>query len=128
VRSLIRRYSMPWWGLKFYILISLINPHALNSSSHAVPSHNFFFFWIRENPTSRKAHFVRPGEEVKSRLFQTLTRDACPDSNSRPAVHISSPLPSRYASWDNSHNSCLTKLYIHEHIYHMLHVATNWKC
>ena len=36
----------------------------------------YFFFWIWENSTSQKAHFVGPGERVKPRLFQTLTRDA----------------------------------------------------
>jgi hypothetical protein len=42
---------------------------------------------------------VGPGEEVKPRLSQALTRGARPDSNSRPAVQISNPLPSRYAPW-----------------------------
>ena len=59
----------------------------------------FFFFWIRGNLTSRKAHFVGPGERVKPRLSQALTRGARPDSNTRPAVQISIPLPSRYAPW-----------------------------
>ena len=36
------------------------------------------------------------GKRIKPWLFQALTRGACPDSNSRPAVQISSPLPSRY--------------------------------
>ena len=58
-----------------------------------------FFFWIQGNPALRKAYFVGPGERVKSRLFQTLTRGARPDSNSRPTVQISSSLPSRYAPW-----------------------------
>jgi hypothetical protein len=58
---------------------------------------NFFFFGFEENPTPRKAHFVGSGEQVKPRLSQALTRGARPDSNSRPAVQISSPLPSRYA-------------------------------
>jgi len=40
-----------------------------------------------------------PGERVKPRLSQALTRGARPDSNLRPAVQISSPLPSRYAPW-----------------------------
>jgi len=44
-------------------------------------------------------YFVGPGEGVKARLFQVLTRSACPDSNSRPAVQISNPLSSRYTSW-----------------------------
>jgi len=55
-----------------------------------------FFFFIRENFTLRKAHFVGPGEGVKPRLFQALTRGARPDSNSKPAVQISNPLPLRY--------------------------------
>jgi len=45
-----------------------------------------YFFWIRGNPTPRKAHFMGPGERVKPRLSQALTRGARPDSNSRPAV------------------------------------------
>jgi hypothetical protein len=56
----------------------------------------FFFFWIRGNHTSRKAHFMGPGEWVKHWLSQDLTRGARPDSNSRPAMQISNPLPSRY--------------------------------
>ena len=35
-------------------------------------------------------------ERVKPRMSQALTRDARPDSNSRPAVQISNSLPSRY--------------------------------
>jgi hypothetical protein len=42
-----------------------------------------------------------PGERVKPRLFQALTRDARSDSNSRPAVQISSPLSSYYAPWEH---------------------------
>jgi len=57
-----------------------------------------FFFWIRENLISRKMYFVGPGEGVKLRLSQTLTRDARLNSNSRPAVQISNPLSSRYVS------------------------------
>jgi len=38
------------------------------------------FFWIRENLIPRKAHFVGPGEGVKPRLSQSLTRGARPDS------------------------------------------------
>ena len=55
-----------------------------------------FCFFFRGNHTSRKAYFVGPGERVKFRLFQALTRGARPDSNSRPAVLISSPLLSHY--------------------------------
>ena len=64
------------------------------------------FFWIRGNPTSRKAHFVGPGERVKPRLSQTLTRGARPDSNSKPVVHISSPLSSPYAPWEPCYEIC----------------------
>jgi len=47
-----------------------------------------------------KAHFVGPGKGVKPQLSQTLTRGACPDSNSRPAVQISNLLPLRYTLGD----------------------------
>jgi hypothetical protein len=60
---------------------------------------SMIFFWIQGNPTPRKAHFVSPGERVKPRLSQALTRGARPDLNSRPAVQISNPLSSRYAPW-----------------------------
>jgi len=40
-----------------------------------------------------------PGEGVKSQLSQALTRRARPNSNSKPAVQISNPLPSRYTPW-----------------------------
>jgi len=56
------------------------------------------FFFIRENSILQKTHFVGLNERVKLRLSRALTRDARPDSNSRPVVHISSPLPSRYAT------------------------------
>jgi hypothetical protein len=56
-------------------------------------------FWIQGNPTSQKTYFMGPGKRIKPRLSQALTRSARPDSKSRPAVQISSPLPSRYASW-----------------------------
>jgi len=42
---------------------------------------------------------VGPGERVKPRLSQALTRGARPDSNSKPVVQISNPLPSRFAPW-----------------------------
>jgi len=48
----------------------------------------FLFIWIRGNPTPRKAHFMDPGERVKSRLSQTLIKSAHPNWNSRPAVQI----------------------------------------
>jgi len=67
----------------------------------------FFFFLIRGNPTLRKAYFVGPGERVKPRLFQALTRGARPDSNSRPVVQISSHLPSRYVHWGPCETSLL---------------------
>jgi hypothetical protein len=59
---------------------------------------NLFFLDSRK-PHSRKVHFMGPGERVKPRLSQTLTRGARPDSNSRPAVQILNSLSSRYASW-----------------------------
>jgi hypothetical protein len=55
----------------------------------------YFFFWIRGNLTLRKAYFVGSGE-LKSRLSQALIRNIRPDSNSRPAVQISSLLLSCY--------------------------------
>jgi len=51
---------------------------------------------------------VGPGEGVKPRLSQALTRGARPDSNSRPAVQISNPLPSRYAPWGPDFRCLLT--------------------
>jgi len=62
--------------------------------------HSCILFLIRGNPTSRKAYFMGPSERVKLRLFQALIRDARHDSNSRPSVQISSPLPSRNAHED----------------------------
>jgi hypothetical protein len=59
----------------------------------------FFFFFFLKKPTFQKTYFVGPGERVKFWLSQALTRGARPDSNSRPAVQISNPLPSRYALW-----------------------------
>jgi len=58
-----------------------------------------FFLGFEETSLSRKAYFVGSGEGVKPRLSQALTRDARPDSNSRPAVQISNHLSSRYAPW-----------------------------
>jgi len=55
-----------------------------------------FFFGFEDTSPFWKAHFVGPGEGVKSRLSQALTRGAHPNSNSRPAVQISNLLPSRY--------------------------------
>jgi len=40
-----------------------------------------------------------PGVWVKPRLSPALTRGSRPDSNSRPAVQISNPLPPRYIPW-----------------------------
>jgi hypothetical protein len=42
---------------------------------------SFLFFLFEETSPSRKAYFVGPGEGVKPRLSQALTRDARPDSN-----------------------------------------------
>jgi hypothetical protein len=58
----------------------------------------FFFLDLRKSHP-RKVYFVSPGERIKPRLSQALTRGARRDSNSRPAVQISSPLPLRYVSW-----------------------------
>jgi len=58
------------------------------------------FFLFEETSTHQKAHFVGSGEGVKPRLSQALTRGARPDSNSRPVMQISNPLPSRYALGD----------------------------
>ena len=56
-----------------------------------------YFFWIRGNLTLEKRILWAQVSESKPRLSQAFTRDARPDSNSRPAVQISSPLPSRYS-------------------------------
>jgi hypothetical protein len=53
---------------------------------------NLFYYYSR-NCTLRKSYFVDLGERVKPQLSQTFTRDARPNSNSRPV------LPSCYASW-----------------------------
>jgi len=58
---------------------------------------NTIFFLIQGNSTSRKAHFVGSGEQVKSRLSHALIRGARPDSNSRLTVQISISLSSRHA-------------------------------
>jgi len=70
-----------------------------------------FFFGFEETSPPPKAHFVGPGEGVKPRLSQALTRGARPDSNSRPAVQISNPLPSRYASWGLFYEDSMVKIY-----------------
>jgi hypothetical protein len=67
----------------------------------------FFFFGFEKTSSPRKVHFVGPGEGVKLRLSQALTRDARPDSNSRPAVQILNPLPLRYAPWGQASTCCL---------------------
>jgi hypothetical protein len=72
---------------------------SLSCLQKVTAAHRILFFLIRGNPTSRKAHFLGPGERVKPRLSQALTRGARPNSNSRLAVQISSPLPSRHAPW-----------------------------
>jgi len=51
------------------------------------------FYFIQGNPIFWKAYIVGSGEQVKLRLSQALIKDARPDSNSRSAVQISSPLP-----------------------------------
>jgi len=77
------------------------NSRAAVQISNPLPSRYapWGLFWIRGNLTPRKAHFVGPGEGVKLRLSQALTRGARPDSNSRPTMQISNPLPSRYVPW-----------------------------
>jgi len=64
----------------------------------------FFFFWFEKTLSSQKAYFVGQSEGVKPWLFQALTRNARPDSNSRPAVQISNPLSSHYALWGQQPN------------------------
>jgi len=79
---------------------------------------SFFFFWIRGNLTSWKAHFVSLGEQVKLRLSQALTRGARPDSNTRPAMQISSSLSSRYATWGCAIQFCeCLRLHLHLHLH-----------
>jgi hypothetical protein len=65
----------------------------------SLKKNNTFIFFDSRKPYPRKAYFVSPGKRVKPRLFQALTKGTCPDSNSKPAVQISNPLPSRYARW-----------------------------
>jgi hypothetical protein len=91
---------------KLDLINACINPR-YKTFDHSFSMHKqllvaIFFFWIRGNPTSRKAYFVGPGERVKPRLSQVLTRGARPDSNSRPAVEILSPLSSRYVPWGHT--------------------------
>ena len=71
----------------------------LNGFKNNIYTYGSYFFFIGGNSIFWKAHFVGPGEWVKLRLSQALTRGARPDSNSRSAVQISSFLSSRYASW-----------------------------
>jgi hypothetical protein len=74
----------------------------MNSISHFLisnPCVGLHFFLFEETSLFRKAYFVGLDERVKLRLSQTLTINTCPDSNSRPAVQISNPLPSRYTYW-----------------------------
>ena len=54
------------------------------------------FVFFSRKPHLPESVFCGSGERVKFRLFQALTRGARPDSNSRPAVLISSPLLSHY--------------------------------
>jgi len=58
---------------------------------------------------------VGPDEGVKPQLSQALTRDARPDSNSRPAMQISNPLPSRYACWGLNTPSQVSQKLLIEH-------------
>jgi hypothetical protein len=58
----------------------------------------YFFFWIRENFTLQKEHFMDSGERIKPRLSQAFTRNACPDLNLKLAVQILNSLSSHYTS------------------------------
>ena len=100
------------WDFKY-----VITKNKLNS---------YIFFWIRGNPTLQKAHFVDPDERVKPRLSQTLTRGARPDSNSRPAVQISNPLPSRYAHWGHTYMRTCMYLFIHVCMHGPIKFHTTW--
>jgi hypothetical protein len=67
---------------------------ALKLPHFQVSNREIFFFGFEETSPLYKVYFVGPGEEIKSRLFQALTKNACPDSNSKSAVQILNPLPS----------------------------------
>jgi hypothetical protein len=54
-----------------------------------VPCQHIYIFFIREN-FILKSIFCGLGEQLKPWLFQALTRDVCPDSNSTSTVQISS--------------------------------------
>jgi len=83
----------------------------------------YIFFFIWENFTSRKAHFVDPGERVKPRLSQTFTRGARPDSNSRPIVQISNPVSSRYATWIHFSFQTATRELLKCYLYTLNHIV-----
>ena len=108
----------PWLELETYC--ANLKSFAITLCPLRISSMDIFFFWIWGNPTSWKAHFVGPGERVKPRLSQALTRGARPDSNSRPAVQISNLLPSRYASWGQVVWTCTSlkpKYFLSQKIY-----------
>jgi hypothetical protein len=67
-----------------------------NQQKDDTDNQNLFFLF--EETLPRKTHFMGPGELVKHPLSKALTRGTHPDSNSRPAMQISSPLPSHYVS------------------------------
>jgi hypothetical protein len=50
-------------------------------------------YTFEETPSPGKRTFMDLDERVKLRLFQALTKDARPDSNSRPTVQISNFWP-----------------------------------
>jgi len=58
--------------------------------------HFFLSFFILENPTFQKMYFVGLDKRGKPRLFQVLTRNTRPDSNSRSTVYMSNPLISYF--------------------------------
>jgi hypothetical protein len=80
------RYYYSWWFV------------SAGSTKLNVPRElNFFFFWIWENLIFQKTYFIHLDEGVKLYLSQTFTRNARPDSNSRPAMQISNLLSLHYA-------------------------------
>ena len=83
-----------------------------------LPNDFTFFFLNSRKPHLREIHFINPGERVKPRLFQVLTRDARLDSNSRFTVQISSFLPSRHVGTPNDFTlKLISYIYIYIYIY-----------
>ena len=71
-----------------FLISLLVNYNGLNVGMFA--SHRerdiLFFFLDSRKPHPRKVYFVGLDERVKSQLSHALTKDARPDSNSRPAI------------------------------------------